>query len=38
MQKDNLLGLEKNPRAIFLNKDYMSDDEILNKIINDINR
>ena len=36
--KRQLTWFRKDPRAIFLNKDYMSDDEILNKIINDINR
>ena len=32
--KRQLTWFRKDPRAIFLNKDYMSDDEILNKIIN----
>ena len=33
--KRQLTWFRKDPRAIFLNKDYMSDDEILNKIINE---
>lgn len=36
--KRQLTWFRKDPRAAFLNKDEMSDDEILDKIINDINR
>lgn len=34
--KRQLTWFRKDPRAVFLNKDTMSDEEILNKIINDI--
>ncbi|MCQ2968904.1 MAG: tRNA (adenosine(37)-N6)-dimethylallyltransferase MiaA [Clostridium sp.] len=35
--KRQLTWFRKDPRAVFLNKDEMSDDDILNKIVNDIN-
>lgn len=36
--KRQLTWFRKDPRAVFLNKDEMSDDEILDKIVNDINK
>ena len=36
--KRQLTWFRKDPRAIFLNKDEMSDNDILNKIIDDINK
>ena len=36
--KRQLTWFRKDPRAVFLNKDEMSDNEILDKIVNDINK
>ena len=36
--KRQLTWFRKDPRAVFLNKDEISDDEILDKIVNDINK